>query len=347
MSETMQALVLERPGGPEVLEVRDIPRPRISASTDILVRVVAAGINPADWQNRKSGGVHGEPSSDPYVILGIDGVGIVEEVGSAISHLTPGDAVWYVDGGYAGNFGSYAQFKVLNGNYAAKAPSSISLVEAAALPTVALTAWEAVFDKGHVQRDHHVLVHGGAGGLGHIAIQYLTMTGARIATTVSNDTKAEFVRGLGAELAINYRREDVAQALRKWRGKPGADVVFDFVGHANFAESFRHTAEYGRLVNTVVSYWPTGSNAHAEFMNMDISFVNIGLPQITANEAQRLRQTRILAQVARMVDAGDLRPHVDRVVQFDGVAAAQVALEAGETLGRPVLAIESLAKVAI
>lgn len=340
-AQTMRALVMERPGGPEVLELREIARPHLLADTDILVRVMAAGINPADWQSRKNGAVYGDGPKDAFTILGIDGTGVVEEVGAAITHLQPGDAVWYVDGGYAGAFGSYAEYKVLNGNYAARKPVSLGFLGSAALPTVALTAWQAVFDKANVQPGDFVLVHGGAGGLGHIAIQYLRTLGARIAATVSSEAKAELVRSLGAELAINYRSEDVLEALRRWTGKEGADTVFDFVGHENFARSFAHVAPFGTLVNTVVSPWPTGDNALAEWNNLDIRFVNIGQPQIARDRARRVRTAEILTRVAEMVDRGELWVHVDRIVSFDGVGAAHDALEGGQTMGRLVLAVSS------
>ncbi|TCL62914.1 NADPH:quinone reductase-like Zn-dependent oxidoreductase [Rhizobium sp. BK251] len=341
MSEKMRALVVTRPGGPEVLEVHEVDRPRLRDDHDVLVRVKAAGINPADWQNRKSGAVYdgdGE-TSRAKTILGIDGVGVVEETGSLVNNIRVGDEVWYIDGGYAGNPGSYAEYKVVRGDYVTPKPKTLGFAEAAALPVVALTSWEAVFDKGHIGHGDHVLVHGGAGGLGHIAIQYLVLIGAKIATTVSTDAKADLVRKLGAELAINYRSESVEGALLKWRGAPGAKVVFDFVGHANFAESFKHTADYGRLVNTVVSDWPSDGNGLAEWKNMEIGFVNIGLPQISRNHDLRLRQIEILKNVAELVDSGKLRPHIDRVVPFEGVAEVHRALEAGETLGRSVLVI--------
>lgn len=335
--DTMRALVMTRAGGPEVLELREIARPRLVADTDILVRVMAAGVNPADWQSRKNGAVYDDGPTGGFTILGIDGVGVIETVGPGITHLQPGDAVWYVDGGYAGKFGSYAEYKVLNGHYAARMPASLGFLEAAALPTVALTAWEAVFDKANVRPGDFVLVHGGAGGLGHIAIQYLRTLGARIAATVSSTAKAEFVQSLGAELAIKYRSEDVLDALRRWTGKEGADTVFDFVGHENFARSFAHVAPFGTLVNTVVSPWPTGTNALAEWNNLDIRFVNIGQPQIAGDHARRLRKAEIMTRVAEMVDRQELRVHIDRIVSFEGVGAAHDALEAGETLGRVVL----------
>ncbi|NKM88003.1 zinc-binding dehydrogenase [Rhizobium laguerreae] len=341
MSEKMRALVVTRPGGPEVLEVRDVARPSLRDEYDVIVQVKAAGINPADWQNRTNGAVYDLEDDDPALptILGIDGVGIVMEVGREVTNVRVGDEVWYVDGGYAGNPGSYAEYKVVRGDYVTFKPAGMGFAEAAALPVVGLTAWEAVFDKGQVSSGDHVLVHGGAGGLGHIAIQYLASIGAKIATTVSSEAKAELVRKLGAELVINYRTQNIEEALEQWKGEPGADVVFDFVGHDNFARSFAHTAAYGTLVNTVVSEWPTEGNGPAEWKNLDISFVNIGLPQISRNHGHRLRQTAILKKIAELADRGRLKPHIDRVVSFDGVAEAQRALEAGETLGRPVLVL--------
>ncbi|RCW82342.1 zinc-binding dehydrogenase [Phyllobacterium bourgognense] len=341
MPDKMQALVVTRPGGPEVLQVREVDLPRLRDETDVLVQVKATGINPADWQNRKNGAVYdseGSSTAGP-TILGIDGVGVVVGVGREVTNVKLGDEVWYVDGGYAGNPGSYAQYKVVRADYVTPKPKTIDFADAAALPVVALTAWEAVFEKARVSQDDHVLVHGGAGGLGHIAIQYLASLKARVAATVSSEAKAELVRGLGADLVINYRTENVEEALYAWRGAPGANVVFDFVGQANFAASFDHTAAYGRLVNTVVSDWPAGGNGTAEWKNLDISFVNIGLPQITRNHEQRLRQTAVLKQIADLVDRGGLRAHIDRIVSFAGVGEAQRALEAGETMGRPVLLI--------
>ncbi len=340
MFEKMRALVLDAPGGPEVLQVRDVAKPKIERPQDILIKVVAAGINPADWQNRKSGQRH-DPDADAGspTILGIDGVGVVENLGGAVDNVAIGDEVWYIDGGYPGNPGSYAEYKVIHGAYVSRKPRNLDFVQAAALPVVGLTAWESVFDKGRVKPGDHVLVHGGAGGLGHIAIQYLSAIGARTATTVSSEAKAALVLKLGADLAIHYRTQDVGSALRSWSGKDGADVVFDFVGHDNFARSFGHVAPYGRLVNTVVSNWPSGGNGFAEWRNLDISFVNIGLPQIARDHQRRLRQVRVLDEISDRVDQGTLRAHIDRVVSFEGVGEAQRALEAGETLGRVVLKI--------
>lgn len=341
MPHTMKAVILTEPGGPEVLKVRDVARPQIQERTDVLIKVQAAGVNPADWQVRKNGAPrYAVDSGSNFTILGIDGVGIVEAVGPDIAHVKPGDEVWYNDGGYAGHFGSYAQYKIVNGHYLAPKPKSLDFIQAAALPTVGLTSWEAVYDKGQVKEGDFVLIHGGAGGLGHISIQLARAKGARVATTVFGAAKEKLVRNLGAELLIDFTTENVLEKVRAWSGKDGADVVFDYVGHANFAKSMQQVAPYGTLVTTVVSDWPSGNTLMAEYKNLEIKFVNIGFPQIEAHHAFRMRQTDVLREVSTLVDAGKLRGHIDHVVNFEGIGESHRALEAGETVGRVVLKID-------
>jgi NADPH2:quinone reductase len=343
MSDKMKAVINATAGGPEVLTLTEIDRPRIAHATDVLVRIMAAGVNPGDCQNRKFG-VPPYAAGDGrqgFSVLGMDGVGIVEAVGSEITHIKPGDAVWYYDGGYADRHGSYAEYKVINGHYLALKPKTLDFVTAAALPVVALTAWEAVIERADVKRGDFVLVHGGAGGIGHISIQLALLCGARVAATVSGARKQDLARSLGAELLIDYKNEDVQAALAAWTGKDGADVVLDYVGRDNFVGSMALVAPYGTLVNTVVADWPHGDNMAAEYKNMSIKFVNIGLPQVTAHHAYRLRQTRVLEEIAQLVDAGRLRVHLDRVYPLEQVGEAQRALEAGEIVGRVVVEISS------
>lgn len=339
MLPKMKAVIMTKPGDPEVLTYAEVDMPRIEHPTDVLVKVKAAGVSPGDCQNRK----FGTPSyaagkgKQGFSILGMDGVGVAEAVGTDITHIKPGDEVWYYDGGYADKQGSYAQYKVVNGHYLSPKPKSLDYVTAAALPVVALTAWEAVVDRANVQPSDFVLVHGGAGGLGHISIQLVLNRGGRVATTVSGTAKEKLVRALGAEVLIDYKKEDVKQALINWTGKNGADVVLDYVGHENFASSIDLVAPYGTLVNTVVSDWPNGNNLVAEYKNLSIKFVNIGLPQVTGHHEFRLRQTQVLKEISRLVDVGQLQVHLDQVFPLQQVAKAQRSLEAGEIIGRVVI----------
>jgi NADPH:quinone reductase len=211
---------------------------------------------------------------------------------------------------------------------------------AAALPVVALTAWEAVVERAAIRDGQSVLIHGAAGGVGHISVQLAASRGARVAATVSGPAKAELARAYGAELCIDYGNDDVAAGLNAWTGKDGADVVLDYVGGKNFAMSFGLVAPYGTLVNAVVSDWPRGDNEFAEYNNLSIKFVNIGWPQVTFNHEGRLRQTRILQDVAALVDEGRLKVHLHHSYRLEELREAHRALEAGEVIGRIVVEME-------
>jgi NADPH2:quinone reductase len=336
----MQAVVMTGHGGPDVLELREVEAPAIAKPHEVLVRVKAAGVNPADWQARSQPfASYVKHQTDSGLILGLDGAGIVEAVGPAVTRFLPGDEVYYVDGGFGLYQGSYAQYKLVDEHYLARKPASLDFATAAAIPVVLVTCWEALYDRVDVKPGDFVLIHGGAGGLGHIAIQLAALRGARVAATVSTAAKAALARSVGAERTIRYRDEDVAAAVRDWTGKDGADIVFDTVGKANFSASFDLVAPYGTLVNAVVSDWPRGDNTMPEFKNIRIAFENMGLPQVAADHAARLRQTRLLEDGAKLFDEGRLRVAVDRTYPLAQAGEAQRALEAGEITGRVVLDI--------
>jgi NADPH:quinone reductase-like Zn-dependent oxidoreductase len=336
----MKAVIQRGHGGPEVLQMEEVDTPVISRPHEVLVRVRAAGVNPADWQARKRPfAAYVKEQKDSGLILGLDGAGVVDAVGTAVSRFKPGDAVYYVDGGFGIYPGSYAEFKLVDEHYLARKPSTLGFEEAAALPVVLLTVWEALYERAGVKAGDFVLVHGGAGGLGHIGIQLAKRASARVATTVSSEAKANIAIDLGAEKIIRYREENVREVLSAWTGKDGADVVFDTVGHDNFARSFDLVAPYGVLLNGVVSNWPSGDNTMAEFKNIRIAFENMGLPQVVRDHAARLRQTAILEEGARVIDEGGLRVLLDRTYPITEAGEAQRAREAGEITGRVVLAI--------
>lgn len=336
----MKAVIQRGHGGPEVLRLEEVDAPQLRTPNDVLVRIKAAGVNPADWQARKrpfAGYV--KEQTDEGLILGLDGAGVVEATGEAASRFRPGDEVYYVDGGFGISPGSYAEFKIVDDRYLAPKPSSLSFEQAAALPVVLLTVWEALYERAGVKAGDFVLIHGGAGGLGHIAIQLARRAGARVAATVSTEAKAKIAKDFGAEKIIRYRDENVGEALNAWTGKDGADLVFDTIGQKNFAKSFELVAPYGVLVNGVVSDWPSGNNMMAEFKNIRIAFENMGLPQVVRDHAARLRQTAILDEGARLIDEGGLRVLLDRTYPMAEAGEAQRALEAGEIIGRTVLSI--------
>jgi NADPH:quinone reductase len=337
MPEVMNAIVMTAIGGPEVLEFRTVAKPRVTGPHDILVRVMAAGVNPADLRIRKRMPPVTEwEVPQEGVILGLEGAGVVEAVGSDVTRFKVGDEVYYWDGGFPGLPGNYAQFKVLDARYAVRKPKALSFAEAAVLPIVAITGWEALYDRVALKSGDCLLVQGGAGGLGHIGIQLGVLRGARVAATVSTPAKAALARKLGAECVISYREEDVAASVRAWSGKDGADVVYDTVGDGVFERSFDVVATYGRLVSAAYpTAWPQEGIFTAALKNISVSFEAMG--HAVGNHALRIEQTRILEAVADFVDQGKLQVLLDRTYPLADAAKAQEALERGEITGRVAL----------
>jgi NADPH:quinone reductase len=337
MPAEMQAIVMTAVGGPDVLALRSVSRPEIADPCDMLVRVMAAGVNPADVRMRERLPPVTAWEVPPEGILpGLEGAGIVEAVGPAVTRFRKGDAVYYFDGGFPGAAGSYAEFKVVNQAYAARKPNRLSFVEAAVLPVVTITGWEALHDHARLRQGECLLVHGGAGGLGHIGIQLGKLLGARVAATVSNRAKADLAKRLGADHVILYRDEDVASSIRQWTDHGGVDVVYDTVGDAVFSQSLDLLAPFGRLVSAAYpTAWPTSDIFAAALRNISISFEAMG--HALGSHAARVRQTAILEQATGRIDEGSLRPVVGRTFPLQGAAAAQSALAHGEIIGRVAL----------
>jgi NADPH2:quinone reductase len=279
-------------GRPDVLRLMRTRVPEPRTPHDAVVRVYAAGVSPADSQARRRPlASHATEQFSGGLILGMEGAGVVEAVGRAVTRFGVGDEVYYLNGGFGLHQGNYGQYKVVDAQYLARKPLSLSFSSDG---------------------------DGDGGGVGHIAIQRARLRGARVAATVSTHDKAALARLLGAERTIRYRTEDVTAAVRRWTGREGVDVVFDIVDGTNFAASLDLVAPYGTLVTCVVSPWPSGDNRMAEFKNIHIAFENIDLPQVSADHTARLRQTQILEDAARLLDEGNLRVVVERSYPLAG-----------------------------
>lgn len=331
----MQAVVMTDTGGPEVLELRELPEPRIERPTQVKVRLKAAGINPIDTKLRSRGLFF--PDALPAVI-GCDGAGVVEEVGSEVSELAPGDAVWFCNGGLGREPGNYAEFAVVEAAVARRKPAQLSFVEAAAGPLVLITAWEALFDRARLKAGQHVLVHAGAGGVGHVAIQLAAHAGARVAATVGSPRKADFVKELGAERAIDYHHEDFVAAVEAWTAGRGADVVFDTVGPEVFARSILATAHYGDLV-TLLDPGAVDLK-EARLRNLRIGFTLMLTPMLRELPRARVHHGEILDRCAQLIDAGLLRVHVEHRLPLALAAEAHRLIETGHTQGKIVLTMD-------
>jgi len=331
----MKAVVMTQPGSTDVLEVREVQMPTITRPTQLLVKLMAAGVNPVDTKLRARGTYY--PERMP-AILGCDGAGVVEAVGDQVHDFQPGDSVYFCNGGIGGEAGNYAEYTTVDEHHAVHKPDSLSFSEAAAAPLVLITAYESLFDRMNLQPDQQVLIHAGAGGVGHVAIQLARDAGARVATTVSDDEKHAYVTGLGAALAIRYQSTDFAAACLEWTGGEGIDGVFDTVGGKVFSAGFSATRHYGHVVTLLAppddADWKT-----ARLRNLTISFELMLTPMYHDLHRQRLHQAQILAWAGKLFDEGKLKMHIAREYSLEEVAEAHRAIESGSTIGKLVLRI--------
>lgn len=331
----MKAVVMTTPGNPEVLQIQEVAKPIITKDTEILVKLKAAGVNPIDTKLRQRGTFY--PDKTPH-ILGCDGAGIIAEIGSNVQNLQVGDEVYYCLGGLGGPRGNYAEYAVVDARFVAKKPASISFIEAAAAPLVLITAWESLYDRGRLQAGQKALIHAGAGGVGHIAIQLAKLQGAEVATTISTPEKADFVRNLGADLAIFYKQDDFVKSTLAWSDNEGVDVAFDTIGGALFVDTFPAIKIYGDIV-TILEPDAATKWKVARDRNLRISLELMLTPMLKNLEQDLKAQAQILQQSARLIDEGKLKIHVSKTFPLQEAVAAHTLLETGSITGKIVLEI--------
>jgi len=331
----MKAVVMTEPGAPEVLEVRQIPDPEIKKSTEILVRLKAAGINPIDVKLRRRGTFY--PDRMPAV-LGCDAAGIVEAVGSEVRNFQAGDEVYFCNSGIGAYSGNYAELAVVDEQFVAKKPTSLSFIEAAASPLVLITAWESLYDRGKLQPGQRVLIHAGAGGVGHVAIQLAKLQGTQVATTISSDEKAAFAKSLGADLTI-FKNTDVVEQILQWTDGEGVDLAFDTVGGKVFYDSIPAVKVYGDLVTILEPDPSLGNLKVARLRNLRIGLELMLTPMMQGMEESQHDQANILQQCAKLFDEGKLKIHLNKVFPLEDAIEAHRLLEAGSMVGKIVLSI--------
>lgn len=331
----MQAVLLTAPGGAEMLQPGELPLPEITHSKQVRVAIHAAGLNPIDYKLRGRGGFY--PDRLP-TILGCDGAGVVDAVGSEVSRFKVGDPVFFFHGGLgAEEQGNYAEYTLVDEEYLAAKPDKLSMAEAAALPLAWITAWEALRDRVRLQAGESVLIHAGAGGVGHIAIQLAKALGAHVAVTVSNEKKAALAASLGAERCIIYPQEDVVQAALDWTQGRGVDVIMDNVGGDTFAQSFPATAIYGRLVTLLEPPCDAAAIKLAKQRNLTLAYELMLTPTLFGLREARIAQRKMLEEAARLVMENKLKVHIDKTFSLPQASAAQTYLENGKSIGKVVL----------
>lgn len=330
----MQAVVMVRAGDAEVLQVQALPEPEINQPNQVKIKIMAAGVNPIDTKVRKLAMFF--PEQLPAV-LGCDMAGEVIAVGRDVTSFRVGDKVWACHGGLGAEQGNYAEYTVINARWLALMPTKSSFVTAAAAPLVLITAWGALFERGALQAGETVLIHAGAGGVGHVAIQLAKIKGARVITTVSNDKKAEQVKSWGADEVIIYTQEDVSARVNAITGGKGVDLVFDTVGGDVFVQSIALTSYFGRIV-TLLDPGKI-SLAEARMRNLYIAFELMLTPMLRHLDTARDQHIAILKQCAKWIDADKLQIHVAQTLPFNAAQQAHRLIEQGHSTGKLVLEI--------
>jgi len=330
----MKAIAFNLPGSPEVLKVVEVTAPTIQNETEILVRLRAAGVNPIDMKLRQRGVLK---SDHDLHILGCDGAGIVEAIGTKVQKFQVGDEVYFCNGGLGGLNGNYAELAVIDERFAAKKPTSISFAEAAAAPLVLITAWESLYDRGRLEAGQKVLILAGAGGVGHVAIQLAKLKGADVCTTISSEEKANFVRELGADLPIFYKNTDVVDAVLGWTKARGVDLAFDTVGDETFYQTFSSVRVYGDVVTILEPDPALGNLKTARLRNLRISLELMLTPMLYSLVDEQIEQAKILAECANLIDRGSLKIKVSNQFPLEEAVAAHKLLESGSITGKIVL----------
>jgi NADPH:quinone reductase-like Zn-dependent oxidoreductase len=314
----MRAVMLDGPGAP--FRLADVARPNAAAG-QVLVKIAASGVNPLDLKIRAGEAAHARHPLPG--ILGIDLAGIVEDVGAGVSGFRQGDAVYGMTGGVGGVQGSLAEYAAVDADLLARAPANLSMREAASLPLVLITAWEGLVDRARVSAGQSVLIQGGAGGIGTVAIQIARAFGAEVFATGRAASAAQ-LRAAGA-IAIDRDRES-ADMVREFTGGRGFDIIYDTVGGAVLDASFASVARFGHVVSALG--WGSHALAPLSFRAGTYSGVFTLLPLLTGEG--RARHGAILAEAAAMIEAGKIVPRVDpRAFALDDVERAHEAVRAG------------------
>ncbi|MDD7943019.1 NADP-dependent oxidoreductase [Microbacterium sp. NE2HP2] len=317
--ETMRAVVFDEPGAPEVLRVTDVPVPS-PALSEVLVRVVAAGVNPIDTKTRLGRGVAGLIDRWPST-LGFDFSGVVIASPYETHELQPGTEVFGMLP-FPRSGGSYAEYAVVPSLSVARKPASLSHVEAAGVPLAALTAWGLVVETAHAHEGQRMLIHAGSGGVGHFAVQLAAYFGAQV-TATGSDRNLPWLRELGASVAIDYattRFEDVVGEM---------DVVIDLVGNVHDDTGSRSLGVLrpgGLYVMVPTGGWPGYAEAAAA-------------AGVRATGYKVIPDGSVLATLGRLLDSGAIQVFVDSVHDLADVAAAHIEVERGHSRGKVVLTV--------
>jgi NADPH:quinone reductase len=328
-TSSMHAAVLETHGAP--FRYTTIARP-VAGPGQVLVRIKASGVNPLDLKIRGGNADHAKHPMP--AILGIDLAGVIEAVGVGVTAFRIGDEVYGMTGGVGGVPGSLAEYAAVDANLLALKPSNFSMREAASLPLVFITAWEGLIDRVHLRGGQTVLVQGGAGGVGSIAIQIARAFGAKVFATDSG-AKADVLTRLGAT-PIDYTTMNVEDYVATHTGGSGFDVVYDTAGGASLDASFKAVSRFGHVVSSLG--WGTHALASLSFRAATYSGVFTLLPLLTGEG--RSHHGEILREATRLAESGKITPMLD-AHHFDltSVDDAYALIESRKAAGKVVVEV--------
>ncbi len=326
----MKAMLINAYGEDAVFEAAEVEIPAVKAG-HVLVKIAASSVNTVDTMIRKMG-KELPLSPDTPSILGMDFAGTIEEVGHGVKDYSIGDDVYGCVGGLADLPGTLAEYIVGDSNLIAHKPKNLSMREAAALPLVAITAYEGLIRAG-IKQGQKVLVHGGSGGVGHVALQLAMHFGAEVFSTGGGEKQLAFIEQLGAT-PINYKTETVEQYVAKHTGGTGFDVVFDSVGGANMTNSFEAAALNGQIASTVALCELDLSMAHFKGLSLHVVFMLIPM----LHNVKREEHAKILRNLTQIIESGGLKPVLDeKRYSLEKVGQAHARLESGQATGKVVV----------
>ncbi len=329
----MKAQVIYSFGDPSVFTMVNVPIPEVTPE-HVLIKVYGSSVNQIDCKVR-SGAVSNIAPEFPAILHG-DVAGIIEAVGKDVTQFKKGDEVYGCAGGFRGLGGALAEFMLVDAKLIAKKPRLLSMQIASALPLVSITAWIALFEKAKLTKGMSVLIHGGVGGVGHIAVQLAKSIGATVYTTVRSNEDFSVAKSLGADEIINTQYESVEKYKKRLTADHGFDIIFDTVGGANLDNSFLAAAINGIIVTIAARSTHDLTPLHSK--GLSLRCVNMLLPLL--NNQHREHYANILEKIASIVDERKLKPLIDpHQFTLGTIVDAHVLLESGRAKGKVVVSV--------
>lgn len=329
MPQTMKAIAIREPGGPDVLEPRDIPMPE-AGHGEILIKVAAAGVNRPDTIQRM--GLYPPPPGAPAT-PGLEVAGEVVATGPGVTLWKAGDKVCALVGG-----GGYAEYCVAHEAHALPVPQGLTMTEAAALPETFFTVWTNVFERGALKAGETLLVHGGSSGIGTTAIQLGSLFGATVIATAGSAEKCAACEKLGAHAAINYREQDFAEEAKRLTNGRGVDVILDMVGGDYIQRNINACATDGRIVSIAFLNGPVAEVNFLPVMLKRLTLTGSTLRPRSIEEKASIAAA-LRAKVWPLIEAGRVKPQIDSVFPLAEAAKAHALMEKSSHIGKIVLTV--------